>query len=63
MIVIGPSSVIAAWGATFSVVAGGLAALVGAGVFAVLVPELTRYTSADGIDPVDDGQTPLRGET
>lgn len=53
----------AAWGATFSVVAGGLAALVGAGVFAVLVPELTRYTSADGIDPVDDGQTPLRGET
>jgi MFS family permease len=52
----------AAWGATFSVVAGGVAALIGTGVFAVCVPELTRYTSAQGIDPVDDGQTALRGE-
>jgi predicted MFS family arabinose efflux permease len=53
----------AVWGATFSVVAGGVAALIGAGVFAVCVPELTRYTSSQGIDPVDDGQTALRGET
>jgi MFS family permease len=53
----------AAWGATFSVVAGGLAAVVGTGAYALAVPPLRRYTSTDGIDPIDDGQTPLRGET
>lgn len=50
-------------GAAFSVVAGGLASLVGAGLFAVAVPELTRYTSDDGIDPLGEATTPLRGET
>lgn len=53
----------AAWGATPSVVVGGLAALVGTAFYALTVRELPRYTSADGIDPIDDGQTPLRGET
>lgn len=43
-----------AWGATFSVVVGGLAALVGTGAYALAVPDLPRYTSEDGIDPVGD---------
>lgn len=51
-----------AWGATFSVVAGGLAALVGAGVYALAAPELPRYTLEDSIDPVED-PVPWRGET
>lgn len=51
-----------AWGATFSVVAGGLAALVGTGLYALAVPELPRYTAEDSIDPVED-PAPWRGET
>jgi predicted MFS family arabinose efflux permease len=51
-----------AWGATFSVVAGGIASLLGVGLFAVAVPELTRYTSETGIDPIDQATSPLRGE-
>lgn len=51
-----------AWGATFSVVAGGLAALVGTGLYALAVPGLPRYTAEDSIDPVED-PAPWRGET
>jgi MFS family permease len=43
-----------AWGATVSVVAGGLAALVGTGLYALAVPELPRYTAEDAIMPVED---------
>lgn len=52
----------AAWGATFSVVVGGLAAVIGAGIYALAVPDLPRYTSKDGIDPIED-PAPWRGET
>ena len=51
----------AAWGATASVVTGGLAALVGVCAYAIAVPELTRYTSADGIDPVGEDDQRLGG--
>jgi MFS family permease len=43
-----------AWGATFSVVVGGIAAVVGTGAYALAVPDLPRYTSEDSIDPVED---------
>ncbi|MGZ8565543.1 MAG: MFS transporter [Actinomycetota bacterium] len=46
--------VASAWSPTFSVVSGGLAALVGVGLYALAVPELPRYTSKDSIDPVED---------
>jgi len=48
--------------ATFSVVTGGLTALVGTALFAHAVPELPRYTSEDSIDPVED-PAPWRAET
>ena len=51
-----------AWGATFSVVAGGLAALVGTGLYALAVPELPRYTAEDVIEPIED-PAPWRAET
>lgn len=51
-----------AWGATVSVVAGGLAALVGTVLYALAAPELPRYTSEDSIDPVED-PAPWRAET
>jgi MFS family permease len=51
-----------AWGATLSVVAGGVAALVGTVLYAVAVPDLPRYTSEDGIDPVED-PSPWRADT
>jgi MFS family permease len=51
-----------AWGATFSVVAGGLAALLGTGLYALATPELSGYTAEDSIDPVED-PAPWRGET
>jgi MFS family permease len=40
-----------AWGVTVSVVAGGLAALVGSGLYALAHPELVGYTADDSIDP------------
>lgn len=54
--------VASAWSPAFSVVTGGLLALVGAGLYALAVPELPRYTSEDGIDPVEDPAS-LRRET
>ncbi|MGH7321150.1 MAG: MFS transporter, partial [Candidatus Rokuibacteriota bacterium] len=51
-----------AWGATLSVVAGGVAALAGTGVYALAVSEIPRYTSDDGIEPVED-PAPWRAET
>jgi MFS family permease len=44
----------AAWGATASVVVGGIAAVVGAGAYAIAAPELRRYTSSDGIMATSD---------
>lgn len=41
----------AAWGATFSVVAGGLAAMGGTLLYALAEPALPRYTTGDGVDP------------
>lgn len=35
-----------AWGAAFSVVSGGLASLIGAALFLLVVPELTRYRTS-----------------
>lgn len=49
-----------AWGATFSVVAGGLAALVGTGLYGLAAPELPRYVRGDGVDPIEEPCT--RGE-
>jgi hypothetical protein len=51
-----------AWGATLSVVAGGVAALVGTVLYALAVPDLPRYTSEDSIDPVED-PSPWRADT
>jgi MFS family permease len=51
-----------AWGATFSVVVGGLAALVGTVLYALAVPELPRYTAQDPIHPLED-PAPWRAET
>lgn len=42
-----------AWGVTFSVVAGGIVALIGTGLYALATPALLRYTADDSIDPVD----------
>jgi predicted MFS family arabinose efflux permease len=39
---------------TFSVVTGGLAALVGTILYALAMPELPRHTSNTGVDPVAD---------
>ena len=41
----------AAWGATFSVVAGGLTAMGGTLLYALAEPALPRYTAGDGVDP------------
>jgi hypothetical protein len=46
----------AAWGPTTSVVVGGVAALVGVSAYAIAVPQLTRYTSAEGIDPIGEDE-------
>ncbi len=43
-----------AWGATFSVVAGGLATMAGIALYALAVPELARYRADDRVDPVED---------
>lgn len=51
--------VASAWGATFSVVTGGIAALIGTGLYAVAVRDLPRYTSESGVDPVE-GPAPQR---
>lgn len=53
----------AAWGATASVVTGGLASLIGVVAFAVAVPALSCYTSGDGMDSTERPSTPWRGET
>ncbi len=53
----------AAWGASASVVTGGLTSLIGVGVFALAVPALSCYTSGDGVDPAERPPTPWRGET
>jgi MFS family permease len=53
----------AAWGATASVVTGGLVSLIGVGVFALAVPALSCYTSGDGVEPTERPSTPWRGET
>jgi MFS family permease len=39
-----------AWGAPFSVVAGGLAAIAGVALYARAVPELPQYSAGDGLD-------------
>jgi hypothetical protein len=45
----------AVWGATFSVVSGGLASLIGAALFALTVPKLARYrTCGRGEEAVPD---------
>jgi MFS family permease len=44
----------AAWGASTSVVVGGLAAVFGVCGYAIAVPQLARYTSTDGIDPIGE---------
>jgi predicted MFS family arabinose efflux permease len=46
--------VASAWGATFAVVTGGLAALIGCGLYALAVPELPKYEADDGLDPDDE---------
>lgn len=40
----------AAWGATFSVVSGGLASLIGAALFLLFIPELSRYRAYGRIE-------------
>jgi predicted MFS family arabinose efflux permease len=52
----------AMWGATPSVIAGGLVALLGVGVYAMAVPEIAAYTDPEGVDTVDDRPAPVRGE-
>lgn len=51
-----------AWGATFSVVAGGVAALFGTVLYALAVPGIPRYTADDDVEPVED-PAPWRAET
>jgi predicted MFS family arabinose efflux permease len=46
--------VASAWSAPFSVVTGGLAALIGCGLYALASPQLARYEADDGIDPEID---------
>lgn len=42
------------WGATVSVVGGGLAAIAGVALYARAVPEVPRYTAGDGLDFATD---------
>jgi hypothetical protein len=44
------------WGATASVVVGGLAAFLGVGAYALAAPELRRYTASGGLASTDDAR-------